>query len=178
MTILLKPRQTRFPVKEVPKALKDMGVRMGYTGLMYYRSLGLIPSPEKGEGTKERFYDILELLRRIHSIKLMSSVFDLNFQELSSFAKRLPPETFEKLPLVFMRVYVDVQAAVDKKKGQAKGLKGLDSLDLDMFDRLKEDFLDIVRKSDKATSCKSVADYMNTIKGELLFRYENQDDRK
>lgn len=92
-----------IPVSETLRDLSSHKINMGYTGLMYYRNLGLIPPPEKVSGYKERFYNINKLLDRITSIKLTAALFELNFQEIARLSKILPENIFNKLPIAFMK---------------------------------------------------------------------------
>jgi len=162
-------QKTNYSVREVLKALKKNGVNLGYTGLMYYRDLGLIPPPVKEKGTKERFYDVLELQERIMAIKLISSIFDLNYQETASYAKRLPLDTFNKLPIGFMRVYVDVQAKFDKMTREKKIVNPTGPFDMWIFEGIKIAFLRAVDDTIKmAETMNAEAYYMEVVKDLIL----------
>jgi len=163
--------QTRVPVSEVLRLLRGEGVNLGYTGLMYYRSLGLISPPEKEKGSKERFYDVFKLQERIIAIKLISSIFGLNYQELASYAKRLPSDTFNKLPLAFMKIYVDVQVEFDKMTAGKKTVNPSGPFDLWIFEGIKKAFLKVVEETIKmAQSMNTEEYYMKMVKQEILAR--------
>jgi len=151
--------ETIFSVRGVLKELEKKGVTLGYTGLMYYRDLGLIPPPIKGKGTKERFYDVFELQERIMAIKLISSIFSLNYQEIASYANRLPFATFNKLPLGFMKVYVDVQAEINEIIAEGKVVNPSGLFDMWGYEEIKIAFLKAVNDTIEKAQDKSAEEY-------------------
>jgi len=102
------------PVSEALENLSFHNIKMGYTGLMYYRNLGLIPPPEKVSGYKERFYNINKLLDRITAIRLTAALFERNFQEIARLSKILPEDVFNKLPIAFMEKIAQWGSQSDK----------------------------------------------------------------
>ena len=164
--------QARFPVSEVPKLLQKNHINLGYTGLMYYRSLGLIPPPEKEKGYKERFYNILDLRERIVAIKLISSIFGFNYKTIATYAKHLPAATFNKMPLGFMRIYADIQIKYDKTTPESEKIRMTGPFDLSMFEGVKWAFLNAIRATmGKAKGVSAEEYYLNTVKRATLNRW-------
>jgi len=139
--------KTRITVSEVPFFLKKYKIKMGYTGLMYYRNLGLIPPPEKEKGSKERFYNIFDLRDRILAIKLIASIFGLNNESIASYAKQLPSDAFNKLPLALMRIYSDLQIEYSKLEPEARMGLGMGPFEMGVFEQTKTLFLSAIKRT-------------------------------
>ena len=91
------------PVGKVSHAMKHLfNFAISYTGLVYYKNLKLIPPAERKKGSKEKFYNVKDLYQQIHSIKLISSLFNKNFNEISEIAKKMPKNILYKMPFAFM----------------------------------------------------------------------------
>ena len=96
------------PVNKTPRALRRYGLKMGYTGLMHYRTNNLVDAPIKIEGFKERFYDVEKLAKRINSVSLITGLFDISFEKIADLSKLLPEDIFNQLPYYYMQLYSDI----------------------------------------------------------------------
>lgn len=163
----LKKLEPLIPVADTVKELKRFGVKVGYTGLMHYRNLGLIPSPTKIKGFKERFYDVDELASRINAVNLTSSIFALNFKDIAKLVKLLPDDIFNALPLAFMKIYTDLYIpfeAKDKKGRKRSGESPLTSSTL--LVAIRTYFLGLVKAKARNAEWESPeVFYFKTIKG-------------
>lgn len=111
------------PVNEVPKKLGSVRIKIGYTGLMHYRNLGLIPPPQKIKGYKERFYNIERLAARINAVHLIAAIFKKNFERIAELAKKLPEDVFNMFPVYYMKMYAELIISAEQRKGEEKEIQ-------------------------------------------------------
>jgi hypothetical protein len=164
------------PVREAVHSLHKMyGFKMGYTGLMYYRNLGLIEAPQKIKGRKGRFYSLTYLFTRIQSIKAIADIFDLNFEGVAAIAKKIPGDIFDKLPGYFMKIYSDLEGdhRLSKREMIKKG--GSDILSSPMFFTImKGCFLGALENCSPMAGKMTAEDfYLKAIKKEVYSRLMN-----
>jgi len=141
-------KQDFFPVREAVRRLGESPyhLKIGYTGLMHYRNLGLIDPPQKIRGYKERFYNITNLFSRIHSIKGISDMFDLNLEEVAAIAKKLPENIFKNMPGYFTMIYSRIMKKSMASREDIKERWGYDILESPlMFNIMRGCFLKAIK---------------------------------
>ena len=76
------------PIKQLPQALKQKyNFDIGYNGLVYYRSLGLLPKGIK-QG-KNNLYDAEEVYDFIRIAKITGAIFLKDLPEVSKMMKKI-----------------------------------------------------------------------------------------
>lgn len=91
------------PVSDFIGELRCSGIEIGYTGLAYYRNLGIIGTPQKIKGYKERFYDNHTDRDRIIATRLICRLFKVNIKEAGQVARKLPHRIYVRVPYYYCK---------------------------------------------------------------------------